>query len=558
MFRRVLLGAAIALAGCEARVLPAVDGVQEGTASGGGTSSGGGSGSGGGGNGSGGGITVPMPRNCETGPSPIRRLSRFELERTLQASFPGYDLPSLDLPDDQAPYGFDNDHDALRANSLWVEAQMEFAAEAARRAASQALSEVDCADLDDAVCASRFVDHWGGRLFRRPPTSQEVDQVAALFSGGVNREQGATLALQAMLSMPEFTYHIELPATDVDGPGTYPLSPESLAARLSYALWAAPPDQALVAAARAGELDDAEGLRAQAERMLQDPRARSGVDHFFAQWLDLGRLDRTSKLPEDGFDPALREAMKQETLRLVEALVFEREGSLEDLLTSPTTFLNADLAELYGVAVPDGGEEWFEATVPGRSGVLGHASFLASHSHPGNKSLVLRGTFILQRILCEPLGSPPPEAEGAMIPTDAELMTNRERYDALTMSSPDCAFCHEVINNAGYAYENYDTMGRFVTDENGVGIDATGNLMGSAYRDALELNAILGRDDAVVDCATENLLRYVFAGSPAGLDPCVMEDVAHQVGAEGGSLRELLLAVVSHPEFRTLRLDPQQ
>ncbi len=497
------------------------------------------------------------PTECATGETPIRRLSHFELERTLQAYFPQDVIPNLELPQDQAPYGFDNDHDALRANGILVEAQFELAAELSSGFAAAALSAVDCSEIDAAACGVRFSDHWGSKLFRRPLTREEAASYGSFFGPDLTLEQGATLALRALLASPDFLYHIELPATEVTAPGAYPLAPHSLAERLSYALWAAPPDPALLAAAEAGRLSSAEGMRAEAERMLADERARVGLRHFFGQWLDLDRLDRTSKLPEDGFDWRLREAMKEETLRLAEHLLFDDGGRVEDLLTSRTTFINASLAELYGVEVPADAAEWFPATIAGRAGVLSQASFLASHAHPRQKSPVLRGSFVLERLLCLNLGSPPAEAEMAMVPEGmGEPSTNRERYDAVTMTSPDCSYCHEFINNAGYAFENFDTMGRFVTDEDGVTIDASGELLGASYGDAVELARNLGSDPATVGCITENFLRYVFAGSPAGLDPCVLEDIVADVTINDGSLRELVLAVVSHEEFRTLRLNP--
>jgi hypothetical protein len=493
---------------------------------------------------------------CETSASPIRRLSRFELERTLEAVFPQASLPDLNIPEDQAPFGFDNDHDALRANAIFVEEQLAFAESFSRSFGPTALGAIDCTDLDPAACGRRFVQTWGERVFRRPPEPVLVDELAALFGEG-SLEDGAALALEAMLVLPEFLYHIDRPASEVTEAGTYALDAHSLASRLSYALWAAPPDDALITAAQSGRLESADGLRAEAERMLDDPRAQAGIRHFFAQWLDLGRLDRTTKLPEDGLDDELREAMKEETLQLVEALFFERAGTVRDLFTAPYTFVNEDLAELYGVELPAGEGPWFEVTVPGRSGVLTQASFLASHAHPGYKSPVLRGSFIVQNLLCLNLGSPPAEAESAMVPEQTDrLVTNRQRYDAITMSTPDCSYCHEVINNAGYAYETFDTMGRFVTEEEGVPIDASGELLEVPYRDALGLNEALGDDPRTVECATRGMLRYLFGGAPAGLDPCVVDAVADEVVAADGSLRELVLAVVTHPEFRSLRLDP--
>ena len=494
--------------------------------------------------------------SCEEGSSPIRRLSRFELERTLAAVFPQASLPELDLPRDQSPYGFDNDHDALRANAIFVEEQLSFAETFSRGYGPTALAEVDCAGLDPAECGRRFVRMWGERLFRRPPDAALVDELAMLFEGGTP-EEGAALALEAMLLLPQFLYHIERPDSDVTEAGDYPLDAHSFASRLSYALWAAPPDTALVEAARDGRLDSAEGIRAEAERMLDDARARGGIRHFFAQWLDVERLDQTSKLPEDGLDDGLREAMKEETLRTVEALFFDRAGTVRDLYEAPFTFVNRELAELYGVPLPAGDGPWFEVSIPNRSGVLTQASFLASHAHPGYKSPVLRGSFIVQRLLCLNLGSPPAEAESAMVPerTD-ELVTNRQRYDAITMSTPDCSYCHEIINNAGYAFETFDTMGRYVTEESGVSIDNSGELLDMPYRDALGLNDALGDDPRTVECATRRMLRYLFAGAPAGLDPCVVDAVADDVLAADGGLRELVLAVVTHPEFRTLRLEP--
>lgn len=493
-------------------------------------------------------------------PSVARRLSHFEYRNILEDLFPNSNLPNFTLPPDASPFGYDNDAASLQANGALLESYFETAVAVAEAVVTEALSRAGCDGLASSACAPLFVDHWSLRLFRRPADATVDASLQAFFSDanvGSDVVLGGRLALQAMLLSPEFLYRFESSATPFEGSGESPADPYTLASRLSFAIWGSTPDATLLDAAAANALSTTEALAAQAYRMLADPRAERGIEHFYGQWLDLDRIYDAKKLDSDNLTPELRHAMVRETLTLARHLTLETQGTLRDLLTTSSTFVNAELAALYGVSAP--GEAWgavgLDATQ--RAGILTHASFLASRAHSGNPSPVLRGVFVLDRIMCRSLGSPPPEAESAMV-DDATATTNRERYDVITRSSAQCDSCHQYINNAGYPFENYDTMGRYITTDGGTPVDASGALWGATYADAVQFADALGRDPSVEQCFAENFQQFVYGTDTVRENSCIIDDVTSGFAATGGTLEELIVATVTHPQFRTYNQTPAE
>lgn len=496
---------------------------------------------------------------CSVAPTPLRRLSHREYENTLSAVFPSVELPDLQLPEDQRPHEFDNDVEALGASSLLVERYVDVGEVVASRVVADAPEDVMvCADPSEDErlgCGEQIVRTVGRRLFRRPLTDEQVREYTRFFRApeGASFDEQVELTLTFMLAAPEFLYRFEEPIRPI-GPGeTAPLDPYSLASRLSFFLWESGPDDALLDAAGSGELSTEAGLRAQAERMLEDERARAAFVRFHEQWLDFERLDLVTKAEADGFDDALRESMRTESRMFVEHVLFDEGGTVADLLTSNRTFVNARLAELYGVEPPS--SEWAEVELPDRSGFLTQATFLASHAHPDKPSPVLRGVFLLERVLCSELGAPPPNAEAMAASATEEVsgpLTNRQLYDLMTEPA-QCQACHERINPAGYAFEHYDTMGRYrETEDTGLEIDASGQLEDFAFTDANDLAAQLAASERVQRCVARKWVRFAFGGGPMENASCFVDDLTAEMLESGGSIRDLQMAIVLHPSFATM------
>ncbi len=479
----------------------------------------------------------------------LRRLSHTEYNHTVRDLFTGIDVQRQQFVADPIPYGFDNDQDALAVTSSHIGDYFSAAVDIAQLIRDN-LDQMDgflsCTPADaDSACCHDFVDRFGAKAFRRPLTSEESGafyEFCDTAPGQGDLGAAVQLTVQAMLQSPQFLYRLEGDE----------LTPYDVASRLSYFFWQSLPDDELFAAAAADELGTAEQVEQQARRMLDDPRAERGFLHFFEQWMEVDRVDQVSKLPQDNFDRPLRNAMMEESHRFITDVIFARDGSLSDLFNSTTTFVNARLADLYGVAAPDG-QEWAEVDLGGQraGGFLTQTAFLTGHGHPNNPSPVLRGVFVLDRVMCRALGAPPPEAQAAGIPGEdgSGAVTNREEYEAATANSP-CNSCHQIINPVGFAFENFDTLGRFRDTDNGAPVDATGALPdGRGFDGATTLTSMFGEDPEVADCMTEHWIRYAFGGGDKTRSRSLRSDLSDRFASADLRLRELLVAIATHPEF---------
>jgi len=345
-----------------------------------------------------------------------------------------------------------------------------------------------------------------------------------------------------MLQAPQLLYRVE--AIGPDGtPGPY-----DVASRLSYLLWSTMPDDPLFLAASDGRLGTADGIAAEVDRMLADPRALDGFMNFAKQWLNLSRIERTTKLAADGLDNPLRAALAEEARWFLTEIIFARGGTLDDLLTSSRAYVGPETAAFYGLPAP---ADWQEMDLPPeRQGFLMQMQFLTAHGHPNNPSPVLRGLFVLQRLLCVELGSPPAGVDMSIPEGDPEMgpTTNRQNYDRAT-SGEVCSTCHSVINPVGYAFEHFDTMGRYRELDNGLPIDDGALVQGQVLEGPIALAEYLAASDQVDRCVTRKHMIYALAGTDAVDDECLSDDVADAFTASNGSLRELMRAIAINPRF---------
>lgn len=488
---------------------------------------------------------------------PARRLSHFEYQNTLRDLFPHIEVPRFEMPADPSVDGFDNDGEALVPSSLLIERYDENARAIAKLATADLQTLLGCDPATGYACAQQFVTEFGRRAFRRPLSDQELNDFMVFYSeppGDADMRAGTELTLQLILQSPQFLYRLEIPGEDAElpGPGEYaPVGSYELASRLSYFLWSSMPDDELLAAAGDDALASAEQIEAQARRMLADERAKDAFLHFHEQWFHLARVDKVSKLPEDNFDDALRAAAKEEALRFVEHVIFEEQGTLADLLTSNRTFVNDRLAEIYGVTPPEPGV-WAEVELDPsqRAGFMTQVAFLAGHGHPLNPSPVLRGVYSLKDVLCWPLGAPPPVAEAMMIPEGSPDQTNRETYENLT-AADECQSCHAIINPVGFAFEHYDTLGRWRDLDNGQSIDASGHFQDASFTGAPDMMSQLVDRVEVQRCLSRKWLRFAYGGDRVLSTPDLAAEIEAAFADVDYSITELMIAIVTHPRFRS-------
>jgi hypothetical protein len=486
---------------------------------------------------------------------PLRRLTAFEYRSTVEDLFVGIALPEVPLPVDDRREGFDNNAEALVPSKLHID-QYNAAAEAiADVAVADLAALIDCTPDTDPNCSRRFVAEFGEKAFRRPLTAEEAQAFHAFFDGppgDADFAAGVEVTIQLMLQAPQFLYRIELHEPGGAVGELAPLDGWQVATRLSYFLWSSMPDAALRTAAASGQLATPAQIEAEARRMLDDPKAERAFVHFFRQWGELERVDLVSKLAEDGYDDATRAAMREEFERFVRDVLRTEGASFADLLQSPRTFVNDRLAALYGVT-PPGPDTWAEVELDPaqRAGLFTQTAFLAGHGHPLNPSPVKRGNYMLQNLLCTSVGSPPPIAEAMGSPKPQPGQTNRQVYEELTKGE-QCITCHQVINPVGFAFEHYDTMGRFRAEDQGLPVDASGSFGPLEYQDAVEFMAGLADDQLAQNCFSRKWLVYGLGG--AHLVPDMGTEIADAFASAEFNLRELQVAIATHPRFASYRV----
>jgi hypothetical protein len=503
------------------------------------------------------------------GPRTVKLLTRAELDRTLRDLLGDETRPAQALPPETAIIGFENDGDNHRATALLVEDLLALAEDVAARAVAERRELVlscDASVVGEPACGTALVEELGPRAFRRPLTAAERDRLLGVFSGALTAygfDKALELTLTTMLVSPAFLYRVDAPLGSSrdggeDGGGELVGSFE-MASRLSYFLWGTMPDDALLEAAARGELIDAPGVETQARRMLDDARAREAVGSFFRQWLGLDRLDGVTKdttlFPEYSSD--LNALWRDSVLAFVDGVVWEGTGTLEELFTSPTLHVNPLMASIYGVAGPDhAGLDATDAPAGTRAGLLTQPGLMALLANPDQSSPIRRGVFVREKLLCQPIDPPPPDVV-IEPPPASPGRTTRERF-AIHTENEQCAACHVLIDPIGFGFEAYDALGRFRTSENGAPIDDAGELaftndaiIEGRYDGALELSQKLAGSPQVRDCVMGQAFTFAMGRVPDAADQCALDEISARF-ADGGSLREMLVAIAVSKAFRTV------
>ncbi len=415
---------------------------------------------------------------------------------------------------------------------------------------------------DEAACARTIIGTLARRAYRRPVSDADLAGPLAFYARGRARggfEDGIELALRALLTSTEFLFRIEQDPAGLPPGAPYRLSDVELASRLSFFLWSSLPDDELLGLAERGALGDPAVLDAQVTRMLADPRAHSLATNFAGQWLYLRNLDaaRPNLRLYPDFDDNLRRAMRRET-ELLFASIVEEDRDVLDLLRADYTFLNERLARHYDV--PNVYGDHFRRVALGpdgrRAGLLGHGSILTVTSYATRTSPVLRGKWVLDNILGMPPPPPPPDVppldEGA---AGGEAPSMRERM-AQHRRNPACAACHQLMDPAGLAMENFDAVGRWrERDEGWRAIDAAGSLPGSAEFDGVAglRRVLLARPDLFVRTLAEKLLTFALGRGVDHADAPAVRQVLREAARDDNRFSSLVLAIVKSTPFQMRR-----
>jgi len=502
----------------------------------------------------------------------LRRLTHSQYNNTVRDLLHDFSRPADRFPPEDFVNGFKNQLRTQGMPPLLAEAYSGAAEKLALNAfrAGDVNGLVPCkpASARDTRCRDQFVRSFGLRAFRRPLTDAEFARYTSLFTTqteagkSVQFLDGARVVVEAMLQSPKFLFHAE------NGPDGKSRDYE-VASRLAYFLWDTMPDERLFDAASAGELRTADGIERVARRMLDLPPARQAVDEFFAEWLRfdrmLGSVKDRRRYPE--FTPELASMMVQETRMLLDHLVWN-DGNFMEAFTADYSFLNSELASLYGVPAPSGEFELVRFPDDShRSGLLGQASFLASNAGPVETSPTARGIFIREQLLCQHVPNPPPGVNTQIPEPEADHPLARRQRMQAHASNPMCATCHRLMDPIGFGLENYDASGRWrdreVIEFEGSGrrapvkkvelpIDSKGEIAGlveSSFSEPKQIGRLLAGSSACQECVVKQMFRYAFGRLETRADRDTIRKTFAVFRDSGFKFKALSIALVRSPQF---------
>jgi hypothetical protein len=402
----------------------------------------------------------------------------------------------------------------------------------AAKAVTNMANLVSCGSMD-AACAQTFIENFGKRAFRRPLTPVEVERYKKVFAaGGADFANGIRLVVQTFLQSPKFVYLVEIVPPDGAGK-VFEVDSWSVASRLSYFFLASMPDEPLFTAAAANELRTPEQISQQATRLMRDARFKETLAFFHDEWLEMDHLRGAEKdeMAYSVWTPELKADLIEQTFRFIDSVVREGDGKVETLLTAGFTFLKGGLYDLYGMA------------------------------HPDRTSFILRGKLVREAVLCTVVPPPPPgvDASENNIPATA---TAQER-SVLHRTKPECASCHELFDPLGFAFEIFDTIGRYRTlDAAGKPIDSKAVISNTStldgpVGDALELTRRLGPAEEVRACVAKQWLRFALGRElDETEDASTLASVLKTTNDSGGKITDILGAVARSNAFRHLKVKP--
>jgi len=484
------------------------------------------------------------------GPRMLRRLTTEQLDNSVRDLFKNPSAPRNDVFNDPQVLGFTGDANALLVRDLGSQQLMSYAEQVARWAVG-AITDLSPCDQMTAECRGQFIKSFGQRAFRQPVSAVLLARYEKLFASAPTFAAGLELTITAMLQSPYFLYRRELGEPDPRNPGLVRLTPYEVASGISYLIARTMPDEALLQAAAANQLSTREQIDAQVERLLTNPDNRATINTFMGEWLETKRVAGVLKDPNVfDFKDALRADMERETAALIEDVVFTRKGSLHDLLTTDYTFVNAGLAKHYGLPAVTGAE-LVKVTTKRDPGILTQGSLLSGHAGMTFSSPTLRGKLVRTRLLCEDLPPPPSNVNTNIMPPK-EAKTTREIFQA-HVDNPACGPCHMVMDRIGYAFENYDVVGRYRTEENGIPIDATGEITGDnfSFTNLRELNDHLASNDSVRDCMVRFMSYFAYGATGWADDGCTHDAITAEAKGANWSIRSVLTAITHAPHFTT-------
>ena len=546
------------------------------------------------GNGAGGMGGIPVVLDCSAtapGRSPMRRLTTYEYNNTIRDLLGDTTNPGSALPPqvDSKQNLFGNDADQQSPSALLIEKYQSVAESVAARATASttALAKLhSCASSvttsNEGPCARMIATSLAPRAYRRTVATSEIDELVALYSNvralstTMTFASGVAAMVEAMFQSPDFLYRVEQGSTVAGNSAVKRVAGREMATRLSYLFWQTMPDTALFQAADAGTLDTNDGVRQQAQKMLDDSRSHPTVAFFFDNLLpipDLSGLTRdATTFPKwsSSIGVAMRSggAARARVRDLREHHAGRGAVRARKLAGAPHRSLH--VREPVAVLVLRSSTFAAGASVTGttltkvglntsqRLGLLTLGGMAAGSTISSNTNPVLRGSFIVNKLMCRnielPVGFTP------MAPDPYSGKTARERYSKHS-SATICAQCHQYLDPLGFPFENYDAVGQYRATERWTDpatnttydtpIDASGAVPGVAgsAKNAVELAQLLATSSEAESCFASHWIRFAYGRSLTDADGCNQQTIGNAFKDAGYNVKSLLLAITQSDGF---------
>lgn len=492
----------------------------------------------------------------DPGPTVVRRLTPWEYASAVRSTF-GLDLRAdieAAWPPRSRVGGLSNAAEAQVVTLTHVQAFESIASDVAARVDPAFLLGA-CDGISESECPLRLAQALGRQLFRRELSMTDAVPWAELMNGAPEREDGVRRLVSGMLQSGGFLYRLE---REPDADGVAPVSAADLAVRLAFLVWGEGPDRALRRAAAEGRLESEADIRREVRRLLADPRAEAHSLDLVTDWLGVATVARSNVADAyAGVDAELLGAMEAEVQATSRRLFWVEDAPLAELFTTRRAVLGPRLARWYGLE-PTSDEPAVYELPPPRTGLLTQGALLAQ-SGGAEASMIARGLYLLDTVLCQEL---PPPPEGLDISDDgsADARTEREASE-VRLSRPVCAGCHASMEPLAHALEPFDGAGRYRTEDadgDALRSDGAMTLQGGEsieWSNALEFTEQLVATDAVQRCLVKKPLAFALgrAVDDTGSDACTVEDIRREYVERGGTYPALIEAIAAHPVFRTMR-----
>ncbi len=409
-------------------------------------------------------------------------------------------------------------------------------------------------------CARRIMGRLARLAYRRPVGESDLKTLMEFYRKGRKEDGSFRAGIQAsigrLLVDPNFLFRMELDPAGVKPGSAYKVSDLDLASRLSFFLWSSIPDEELLTVAAAGQLKSPIVLEKQVRRMLADPRSNTMIDNFFAQWLTIKNVQSAHPDPKvfPEFDENLRSAFIEETKLFLRSQVRE-DRSAAELITANYTFVNERLARHYGIPGVVG-NHFRRVNLPDdkRAGLLGQGSVLMVTSYNDRTSVVLRGKFIMDMFL----GTQPPAPPANVPPLENTKIegTLRQRME-LHRKNPVCASCHNTIDPMGFAFENFDGVGKYRTLDSRSPINATGALAdGSKFDGAASFRkALYDRKEAFLGAMVRNMMTYAMGRGVETFDMPAVRKILRDTQPQDYKWSSIVLGIVKSMPFQMRRAE---